>query len=428
MGTSNRVKILNMDWPYFLLAFIILNLAMYFKFLPGSMGGLLALLIVYGEAFRFVGDRIPIVKDYLGGGSIVVLFGTSAMVMYGLVPPEFAKECKTFMTGTFINFALAALCCGSIFGMDRKLLIRAAIRYLPCIVGAFAVAILFGGVVGLLFGHIFSETTLFISVPIMGGGTSAGAVPLSQMFGEIMQRDVGELLGIMTPAVALGNAFAIIAAGLLDKLGRAQPWLTGNGNLMRDQGKQAEAEEAKKEEPVSNLSVFAVGIIFASLFLALGMLIQRFVPSIHAYAWMILLMVLVKVLGILPANIERCCALWFQFFIKNFTNMLLAGLGFGLISLAAVIPALSISYIFIVAAVVLGAIVGAGVIGWFVGFYPIEAAITAGLCMANMGGSGDIATLGACKRMELMPFAAVSSRLGGALVLIAGSVILSMVL
>ena len=417
-----------MDWPYFVLAFVILNMALYFKFLPGSLAGVLPLLIVYGAAFRFIGDRIPIVKDYLGGGSIVVLFGTSAMVMFGLVPADFAKTAKDFMVGTFINFALAALCCGSIFGMDRNLLIRAAIRYLPCIIGGFILAILFGGIAGVLTGNLFIDTTLFISIPIMGGGTSAGAVPLSQMFGEIMHRDVGTLLGIMTPAVALGNAFAIIAAGLLDKLGRKYPSLTGNGAIMRDESKQAEAEENKSQENVSDLSVFAVGITFAGIFLSLGMLIQHFIPGIHAYAWMILLMIIVKIIGILPSSIEQYCALWFQFFIKNFTNTLLAGLGFGLISLNAVIPALSFGYIIIVAAVILGAIIGSAGVGWLVGFYPIEAAITAGLCMANMGGSGDIATLGACKRMVLMPFAAVSSRLGGALVLIAGSVILSLLL
>ena len=32
-------------------------------------------------------------------------------------------------------------------------------------------------------------------------------------------------------------------------------------------------------------------------------------------------------------------------------------------------------------------------------FYPIEAAITAGLCMANRGGAGDVAVLGAADRI-----------------------------
>ena len=44
----------------------------------------------------------------------------------------------------------------------------------------------------------------------------------------------------------------------------------------------------------------------AGIFLGLGQLIQSFVPSVHAYAWMILLMVIMKMIGIIPANIERC--------------------------------------------------------------------------------------------------------------------------
>ncbi|HAB85555.1 MAG TPA: citrate:sodium symporter, partial [Pseudomonas sp.] len=66
---------------------------------------------------------------------------------------------------------------------------------------------------------------------------------------------------------------------------------------------------------------------------------------------------------------------------------------------------------------------GAGLVGKLVGFYPIESAITAGLCMANMGGTGDVAVLSAARRMSLMPFAQISSRLGGALILLISSVV-----
>lgn len=426
MGKRERIKLLGMEWPYFIGLLVLVVLAMYFDFLPGSLAGQIPLLLVFGEGLRFVGDRIPIVKDYLGGGSCVVLFGCAALVMFGIIPEATAAATKEFMNSQFINFALAALCCGSIFGMDRKLLIRASVRYIPCILGGVIFAMLLAGLVGALLGFGMQDAIFYVALPIMGGGTSAGAVPMSQMFAEVMGRDAGEMLALMTPAVALGNACSIIAGGLLDKLGRAKPALTGNGMIMRGKGEAYAEKETKKAEPLTDLSVFATGMAVAGMFLGLGQLIQKAIPSVHAYAWMILLMVIVKILGLLPESIEESCALWYQFFIKNFTNVLLAGLGIGLISLKAVIPALTPVYLLLVIAVVTGAVIGAGAVGYLVGFYPIEAAITGGLCMSNMGGSGDIATLGAANRMELMPFAAVSSRLGGALMLILGSVLLSL--
>ena len=249
---------------------------------------------------------------------------------------------------------------------------------------------------------------------------------MSQMFGHVLQEDPGKMLAIMTPAVALGNAMAIIFAGLLDRLGKAVPSLSGEGNILRG---NREAQDALSERegissPITDLSVFAAGMAVAGIYLGFGQLIQKFVPSVHAYAWMILLMVVSKAAGILPAEVERSCALWYQFFVKNFATVLLAGLGIGLISLKPVLEALNGTYLLIVLVVVIGAILGSALMGYILGFYPIEAAITGGLCMANMGGSGDIATLMACNRMNLMPFAAVSSRLGGALMLILGSFLL----
>ena len=92
-------------------------------------------------------------------------------------------------------------------------------------------------------------------------------------------------------------------------------------------------------------------------------------------------------------------------------------------NLGQIFEAFTPSYVILVIAVIIGAILGAGIVGYFVGFYPIETALTAGLCMANMGGTGDVAVLTAADRMELMPFAQISSRLGGALIILLASVL-----
>jgi len=91
----------------------------------------------------------------------------------------------------------------------------------------------------------------------------------------------------------------------------------------------------------------------------------------------------------------------------------LIGIGVAYTDLGVVLQALTWQYLLLCIVTVLGAIIGSWVVGKWVGFYPIESSITAGLCMANMGGSGDVATLGAAHRMELMPFAQISSRIGG---------------
>ena len=62
-----------------------------------------------------------------------------------------------------------------------------------------------------------------------------------------------------------------------------------------------------------------------------------------------------------------------------------------------------------------GTIMGTGfVVGHWVNLYPIEAAIV-NACHSGQGGTGDVAILTAANRMELMPFAQIATRIGGAI-------------
>ena len=151
-------------------------------------------------------------------------------------------------------------------------------------------------------------------------------------------------------------------------------------------------------------------------------MLGNFIP-LHPYALMIISVAVFKLAGWLPPIIESGANQWYQFVAKNWTLALLIGIGVAYTDLNAVINALTLEYILLVFSVVFGAALGAGILGKLVGFHPIEASITAGLCMANMGGTGDVAVLSASKRMELMPFAQIASRLGGALILLIAGLI-----
>lgn len=416
-------NVMGISLPMFAIISVVILAGTYLKVLPEGMIGAFALMFVIGAVFGEIGNKLPIVKSYLGGGPIVIIFGSAALVTFNVIPTEITENMTTFMKGGgFLDFYIAALITGSILGMSRKLLIKAAIRYLPAILGGVVVALTLVGLGGAILGYGAKEAILYIGIPIMGGGMGAGAVPLSKIFGESMMKDPAEMLSIMVPAVALGNALAIIAAGLLDKLGKVKKNLTGNGELMVIKSEQVVEEEG---ESTIDLKKMGVGLLTALTFFVFGTIIGKYVPSVHSYAWMIITVALVKAFGILPKTLEESAHQWFRFVMTNFTGVLLVGIGVAYTNLQQVIDAFTIQYVILVGLTVLGAIIGAGIVGKLIGFFPIEAAITAGLCMANMGGTGDVAVLSAANRMKLMPFAQISSRIGGAVILILASAILS---
>lgn len=420
-------KIAGFSVPAFLIMAAIVITASYLNVLPKGMIGALAAMFVVGAVLNEIGNHTPIIKTYLGGGPIVIIFVSAAMVTYNIFPKTTSDIISDFMKdgSAFLDFYIAALITGSILGMKRDLLIKAAVRYLPAILGGVVVALGFVGITGAITGFGSKEAVLFIGIPIMGGGMGAGAVPLAKIFGTGLSKDPKTMLSMMVPAVALGNALAIVIAGLLDKLGKSKPNLTGNGELMVSKDEKVVEEEVRM---APNFKTMGIGLFLSLAFFVFGCIIGKLVPSIHAYAWMIITVAVVKILGILPEEYEEGAYQWFQFVVTNWTSILLVGIGVAYTDLAQVIAALTPQYLLLVGVTVIGAALGAGLVGKLVGFYPIESAITAGLCMANMGGTGDVAVLSASKRMKLMPFAQISSRIGGAFILILASSLIKLLI
>ncbi|PSL41534.1 CCS family citrate carrier protein [Planomicrobium soli] len=410
-----KFTIFNMPILWFGIFSVIAIYAMYTENLPAGMIGGLLIMMVLGELLGWFGNHTPIVRTFLGGGAIVAIFGSAYMVYSGLMPESTATVISEFMKDSdFLNFYIAALITGSILGMESKILVKAGVRYALPLLASVAGAVALAALVGLILGFSVQEAVLVIAMPIMGGGMGAGAVPMSQVYSEMLGNEPGYYLSILVPALALGNVFAIILASVLNLIGNKYPSLTGNGQLIR--GFYYE----KKETPEYNLAKMGIGVLAAVSFYILGNILGDFIP-LHPYAIMIILVAMLKVANVMPEVIVEGASQWYEFVARNWTNALLVGIGVAYTDLEAVLNALSVQYVLIVLAVVLGAVIGSGVIGKFMGFYPIEAAITAGLCMANMGGTGDVAVLSAARRMELMPFAQISSRLGGALILLLAS-------
>lgn len=326
----------------------------------------------------------------------------------------------------FLSFFIIFLITGSILSLDRKLLLRSFAGYIPAIFGGLIGASLLGVAAGFLFGINPVDIIIKYMLPIMGGGNGAGAVPLSQIYETITGEPAANYYSFAITILTIANIFAILSAALLNKLGEKMTTWTGDGTtLIRGGGDFNKSEGSAVKATMKDLG----GAFFLAIgFYALGRLFSStilptiFGTPIHQFAYMIIFVAIAAGLGIIPDNVRAGAKKLQSFFSGNLILIIMVGVGVdtNIIELA---HAITPGNVIIALAIVIGAIIGSALVGYLVGFYPIDSAITAGLCMANRGGSGDLAVLGACKRMPLMAYAQLSSRLGGGIVLIIASIV-----
>lgn len=418
-GKANTIA--GFSIPLYLGILALVVVCMYMDCLPaGLVGGMIALMVL-GEGLNFLGNHTPVVKTYLGG-SVICILGAAVIQALGLIPEQTHEILDNFVNKEgFLVFYISALITGSLFNIDRGLLIRATVKLLPTAVISLAVGVILSGLFGMVMGDSFLEGILYIGIPMTSGGMTAGAVPLSAMYSSVLGTDAGEILTRIAPATVLGNCVAIIFGGLANNIGERKPSLTGNGCLVND------SHEVKKQPPMKpTFALLCTGLIISMAFYELGALCHHFISIVPTYAWMIVAVVIVKGTGILSERLEDAAREWGQFAIHSWTAAALTGIGATLIDLKTILHTITPFYLLSVVLIVGAITLTAGLIGIKMGFYPLESSIAAGMCTTNMGGSGNVAVLSSSKRMELLPFAQIVTRSCGALMLTIGGVLIQL--
>lgn len=392
--------------------------------LPKDLIGGFALITVMGFVLSIIGASIPGLKN-VGGPAILTLFIPSAMVYYGWLNQNAVESITMLMkTSNFLYLFIAILVCGSILGMNRKVMIKGFVSmFVPLIVGTLA-AIAGGILVGLLFGYTPYKSFFNVIVPIIAGGIGEGILPLSLGYSEVIKVSQDTLIAQLVPAAMIGNVTAVITAGILARMGQKKPHLTGNGQLVKA-GDDADILNADKEENKSyDVKLLGAGLLLACTLFVFGTLVSPYI-GIPGAIIMIFTAALVKYFKLLPKHLEDGVKQLYKIASGMLTYAVMVGLGTVYMNWGNLVSTFSIGFVSICVASVVCMSVSGFYIGKLMKMYPVEASLVT-TCHSGLGGTGDIAILTASNRMELMPFAQVSTRIGGATTVVLAVILLRM--
>ena len=431
MSEEKKVmKLGGLPWWQALIAIALCLVCMAWGIQSSSITGTLCSAFALAVLLYELGEKLPIWNNYIGGGLLMAFFGVAILKYFGIIPEETINNINLIISGDDVNLLelyIVFLITGSVLALEKDILLKSFMGYIPAILGGLVGASVLGVLVGLIFGVTPTAAIMKYVLPIMGGGNGAGAVPLSNIYETVTGEPAANFYGFAIVVLTIGNIFAIIGSALLNTIGNKFPALTGDKKTLVRGGENIARDDAKVKtttEDMLGAMVLACGCYCVGRLMSKKILPTIAGASIHAYAYMIIFVVILAATGLVPANIRAGAKRLQSFWTGVMGMVIMVGMGADF-DIADLFTVMSFGNVMMALAIVVGAIIGSGLVGYLVGFYPVDAALTAGLCMANRGGSGDLACLGAADRMELMAYAQLSSRLGGGIVLIIASFLFS---
>ena len=372
----------------------------------------IAVLTTGGFLCAEIGKRIPGLRS-LGFAAIFATFIPSYLEYAGLLPKVLVTSISDFTeSSNFLYLFIASIVVGSILGMDRRSLIQGFGKiFIPLILGSI-VAFVVGCSTGVMLGLGFEHTLFKIVAPIMAGGVGEGAIPLSVGYAYISGQPQGEVFAEVLPPIMLGSLTAIILAGGLNFLGKRFPHLTGEGRLQPGEADvPLTGHDAVVVAPTPQ-TVGAAVLMVVTLYLV-GALAQTLLHWPGPVV-MLALAVVIKLARLAPPALEQGAYANYQFFSTCVTYPLLFAIGVAKTPWEKLISAFNLPTLVTIFATVVSLMATGFLTARFVRLHPIEAAIV-NATHSGQGGTGDVAILTAANRMQLMPFAQIATRIGGAI-------------
>ena len=422
-------EVCGLPLKYFIPFFVMVMVAGYGGFIPtavlaegltaSSFVATIAYLMAVGGLFFWLGSTIPVVNNYLGGACLLPLLGASFLNEIGLVPESLVNGTKVLIAGGFQDAYIAMLLVGSILMMDRKSLLNATTRYIPTIIGSQICAISFVLLAGRIIGFGPHKALFEIAAPCMSGGSVGALTTLPKLYSDLSGTDMTTEAGKFLCYASIANVLVVILTAVFDAVTKGNRKINGGGEILRKKTQNEIAAE-KHQETGTDYKALGSGIFMAFALYLVGNILGNLpgLKVIPGLAWTILLGIVIKCSGILPEKYENNSVYAMNFALQALLPMLIAGIGIHSLKFSALTEYFSFGAFTVVVIAVTGAFLGASLFGHLFGLYAYEAGITAGLCACSIGSSGNLAVLSAANRMNLLAFASISTRIGGALMVI----------
>jgi malate:Na+ symporter len=353
----------------------------------------------------------------MGLETIAVILIPSYLVHANWFGPDTVDRTKKLLQATdAVDWFITVLIVGSIVGIERRVLIAGLARIvLPLAIGSVAAAAA-GTLVGAVSGLKPFDAFFLVVVPVLGGGVTAGALPLSVGYASILGNAQGDMLALMLPSVILGNFTAMVCAGLLDCYDRPPsknltPFPPHLKRLVNDANRAAPATVVV-DKPAADFSALAAAVMVVIALYGAGWLAVRLL-KVPAPLAVLIVAAFLQLTDTLSPRLRSGVLTLYRFFVVTFTYPLLFVVGLVLTPWPKFVEGLAPAHLAVIFAAVSALSVSGFLASRWIGLHPVDGAMVT-LTRAAMGGTGDVAILNAGRRIDLMSFAQISTRIGGA--------------